>query len=436
MNNKKLLVATYYWPPSGGAAVQRWLSFANKLCEEGWQVHILTVSPKWATYQLQDQSLVAQIDPRIIVHTTKTLEPFGIYKKIFGKDSIPKPAFSNETSPSLLKKAFRFIRGNFFIPDPRIGWKKYAVPKANKVIEEHEIATIITAGPPHSTHFIGKELKRKTNIKWIADFHDLWTDVIYYNMLYHTPIIKQWDKRLERSILENADHIITVGEKYKEKLLSKSGSLTSEKISVLRIGYDEKAVAVQTTVTKQNAFIITYTGSIADFYQPEVFIACLREILSTYPHVPFILRFVGVLSAGIKALIIDAGLESYLEETGYVSHAESISFLIASTVLLLVNPVTKDEEMVIPGKLYEYLAAQKPIINITSSKAETASIIAECNAGRTFERTQKNELMDYMKGLITLWINDKNIDIPPSGCTSIYSRKEITKRLIDVIETQ
>src|SRR6187200_2793343 len=123
MKNKNILIVTYYWPPSGGSAVQRWLSFANKLSEKSFKVHVLTVDEAYATYQLRDESLKQQINPNIRVHTTKTNEPFKFYTLLFGKNSIPKPAFANETAPSLLKKISRFIRGNFFIPDPRKGWK-------------------------------------------------------------------------------------------------------------------------------------------------------------------------------------------------------------------------------------------------------------------------------------------------------------------------
>jgi glycosyltransferase involved in cell wall biosynthesis len=434
-NNNIILIITYYWPPSGGAAVQRWLSFANKLVQQGLTVHLLTVDPKYATYQLFDESLVNQIDPRIHVHTTKTFEPFGLYKFLFGKNSIPKPAFSDETKPSILKKASRFVRGNFFIPDPRKGWKPYAVKKATALIKEHHIKTIITAGPPHSTHFIGKELKEMHSVKWIADFHDLWTDVIYYNMLYHLPIVKQKDRQLERLILESADKIITVGDKYKQKLLQKSTYISSDTIDVLRIGYDETIFkSVTAPRSSSNTFTITYTGSIADFYEPEVFLKAFQNITTKHPEISFRLRFVGVLSAGIRIKINQLGLNPILDEVGYVSHKRSIQYLLESTILLLVNPVTKDEEMVIPGKVYEYLAAQKPIINITKPTAETALLIEECEAGRTFDRHMQNELESYLESLLQVWRQKHTLDLKGNAeKIQVFSRVEISKQLLKTL---
>ena len=428
---KKLLIITYYWPPSGGAAVQRWLSFANKLAEKNYSVHILTVDEKYATYQLIDESLRQQVNSSIQVHTTKTREPFKIFTLLFGKKSMPKPAFSNETNASFIKKVSRFIRGNFFIPDPRKGWRRFAVKKAAELISQEKIRCVITAGPPHSTHFIGKELKEKLRIYWIADFHDLWTDVIYYDMLYHLPIIRRVDKILERSILEAADLVFTVGHKYREKLLSKSDQLQKEKIKILRIGYDERRFVRTTETIAQKKFIITYTGTIANFYQPQVFISALRAVVHKFPEIHFRLQFAGILAGDIKNDIIKACLCYILDDLGYLTHHQSVELLKNSTVLLLVNPVTKDEEMVIPGKIYEYFAAGKPIINITTHKSETASLISEARAGETFERGEHKALKEYLTTLIEHWKLNGTLDLENNlPLISQYSRNEITEQLI------
>jgi glycosyltransferase involved in cell wall biosynthesis len=426
-HNKKVLIINYYWPPSGGSAVQRWLSFSNELVALGWDVYVVTVDEKYATYQLNDESLVNEIHPGVKVFTTKTLEPFFLYKFIFGKQSIPKPAFANESNPSFIKKASRFVRGNLFIPDPRKGWHNFAVKKAESLIAANNIPLVITAGPPHSTHFIGRTLKNKLHIKWIADFHDLWTDVIYYDLLYHLPAVKRIDRALEKKILEDADRLITVGEEYKNKLLSKSVNIPAEKIHISRIGYDEHLFP-QKTVSVQDKFSIAYVGSIADFYHPEVFFRALQNVRRKFPQVPLQLRFVGVLSEGIRNAIRQCSLSDVLEETGYVSHKEAVNELLKATALLLVNPQTKDEKMVIPGKIYEYLAAEKTIINITVPDAEIASLIEINRAGKTFGRNMQAELEEYLIYLFTNWQENKTLDISNTN-KSIYSRGVIAARL-------
>ncbi|MGI8951792.1 MAG: glycosyltransferase [Chitinophagaceae bacterium] len=401
MIEKKLLVITYYWPPSGGPAVQRWLSLTDELVKLGWQIWVVTVDEKYATYQMTDTSFVDKINPSIKVYKTKTIEPFNFYKLLFGKKSIPAPGFSNEANPSFVKKFFRFIRGNLFIPDPRKYWKNFASKKAAELIKENNINIIITAGPPHSTHFIGEFLKRKLCVNWICDFHDLWTDVIYYKLLYHLPFVKKSDQKKEIQILESCDKIFTVGEKYKEKLLSKTKNISPGKIHLIRIGFNDEILQT-TLINNQNKFIISYIGSIADYYYPEIFFNALF-IAKQNIKINLLVRFVGVVSPVISDLIKKYQLEDCVEFTGYVQHKKAISFLMQSTVLLLINPVTENESMIIPGKIYEYLAANKPIINITKKNSETAGIIAQCNAGKTFARHETQALANYLIDLFTEW---------------------------------
>ena len=429
-SNKKILIITYYWPPSGGPAVQRWLSLSNELAKLGWEVNVITVDEKYATYQLYDDSHAKMIHENIKIIKTRTREPFGLYKLFFGKKSIPAPGFSNESDPSLVKRLARFIRGNLFIPDPRRGWKPFIVRAASELIIEKQINKVITAGPPHSTHLAGIELKKKfEKLQWTCDFHDLWTDVIYYHLLYHLPAAKRKDAVLERTVLEQCDHILTVGEKYKARLLSKSGNISADKFHICRIGYDENLFFDLQTAPQQEKFIITYTGTMADYYQPSIFFNALKNVMTTHPQVPFQLRFVGIIAENIQEDLARLGLADILQITGYVQHEIAVSYTKSSTVLLLVNPVTKDEEVVIPGKIYEYLAARKPIINITKKESETAELIEQCQAGKTFSRDMQKELEEYLRELAEGWMKNKTLDYPYNNSIERFSHKEIALEL-------
>jgi glycosyltransferase involved in cell wall biosynthesis len=427
--DKKLLLVNYYWPPSGGPAVQRWLSLTSELAELGWKIWVLTVDEKYATYQMYDYTFVDKIHPSVQVVKTKTIEPFGFYKLLFGQKSIPAPGFSNEANPSFTKKVFRFIRGNFFIPDPRKYWKSFAVKAASTLITNEEIKLVITAGPPHSTHFIGKSLNEKFGVKWVCDFHDLWTDAIYYNLLFHLAIVKKQDLNLERQILESCDKILTVGEKYKLKLLSKSAKVLPQKISLVRIGF-EGSLFAEKDASASPYFTIAYIGSIAEYYQPEVFFAAVRHLVDSATSHDIRIRFVGIASPVIKQLINKYNLSSIYQEDGYQPHYEAVKAMKEATVLLLMNPVTKDESMVIPGKIYEYLAAGKPIINVTTKDSETALLITASKAGRTFERNEQTALQDYLLELYQQWQIDKLESFnPDKNRIEEYSRSSISKDL-------
>jgi glycosyltransferase involved in cell wall biosynthesis len=427
MKNKKVLIITYYWPPSGGSAVQRWLSLSNQLIKLGWDVFVLTVDSKYATFQLTDESLINDIDSRIHVSTTRTREPFPLFKMIFGQNSIPKPAFANETNPGWIKKISRFIRGNFFIPDPRKGWIPFAFDKAKELIDREGIGIVITAGPPHSTHFTGKKLKEEKGIRWVADFHDLWTDVIYYDFLYHLPASRKKDAALEKEILESADQILTVGEAYRQKLLSKSDNLNANHFHIIRIGYDETLFNVPSPA-RQEIFTVTYSGSIADFYQPDIFFSALGKIRKRHPDIAFRLEFAGILSDGIRKMAVENNLLDIFVETGYLSHQEAVKKICKATILLLVNPVTRDEKMVIPGKIYEYLAAKKPVCNITVTDAETANILAKNKAGETFNRNMEDQLTVWLESQVEVWKKNGNLDIVSDGAKA-YSIRSIALQL-------
>ena len=436
-SKKKVLIITYYWPPSGGSAVQRWLSFSNHLAQLGYEIFVLTVSEETASYPLLDKTLVEKIDSNIQVFRTPTKDLFSFYKKYIGKGQVPSAGFANEGKPNLLQLAARFVRGNFFLPDPRKSWNKTSIPKALELIKEHQIDTLITAGPPHSTHLIGKKVKEiKNSIYWIADFHDAWTDVWYYDKLFKTKPIVSLDKRMERNILQQADHVLVVGSYLKEVLASKIDS-EDDKFSVISMGYNDEIDQLKMN-EKNTHFTITYTGTIDFEYHPQVVFDALKQLLSENPNYKVKLRFVGLLSPSIRENIIAERLGEILEETGYVSHQESINYLIQSDSLLLISPKVKSEKLIIPGKLYEYLATQKPIINIGHLETDTARIVSLCEAGKNFNREQVDELFAFIKHQYKLWENDSTEENHASHNTTYqnYRRSNEAQKIAALIESR
>ena len=188
---KKVLILSYYWPPSGGAGVQRWLKFSKYLFDFDVEPIVLTVDEQYAEYPNLDLSLVQDVHPKLKVHKTKTWEPFNIYKKISNQEKLKHGNVSSKKS--IKGKLINFIRANFFVPDPRRYWKKYAIKEALSIINKQDIACIITTGPPHSVHLIGLELKKKTGIKWLADFRDPWTNFMFNEDLPRLSFIKKMD---------------------------------------------------------------------------------------------------------------------------------------------------------------------------------------------------------------------------------------------------
>jgi len=428
---KKILIITYYWPPCGGPGVQRMLKFARYLPEFGYLPYVVTVDEKKASYPITDYSLLKDVPESVQVYRTDTSEPFGLYSKITNKKEIPHSGFANEDKPGFVQKASRFIRGNLFLPDARKGWNKFALKQARELLATEKFDGFITSSPPHSTQLLGLKIKKETGLPWIADLRDPWTDIYYYKDMMHLPIAKKIDAAYEKTVLENADEILVVSDAIKNIFLSKSSKLAEEKFHIIPNGYDDADFSVSNK-TLSDKFIITYTGTLAANYGVENFIQAASDIINGDNDSPLRLRFVGELADTIKESIKDKGLSEKVEYIQYVPHKKAVECLIDSTALLLAIPNIENNEGILTGKLFEYLASRKPIICIGPEKGDAAKIINECEAGMTFNYQEKSKLKQYLQSLINKWKQDHDIDRKNENHIK-YSRKKQAEELSRII---
>jgi glycosyltransferase involved in cell wall biosynthesis len=421
----KVLIISYYWPPSGGAGVQRWLKFSKYLPDLGWTPVVLTVDPAYATYPVTDSSLAADVPPSVTVYTTKASDYFSVYKK--DKSRVPNAGFANNPDDSFKSKVFRFVRGNFFLPDPRKGWNKYAFKKACEIITKEKIENIITTSPPHSTQLIGLKLKKKfPGINWIADLRDPWTEIYYYDQFYPTFISKAIDLNYEKEVLNNADKILTVGESLKNLFSSKTDGLES-KTAVITNGYDESDFK-ETKKTIPLVFTITYVGTLSDNYPVEGFINAIKNFALTGDN--FLLRFIGTVSQNNKQLIRTNVSDACLEFIPYVDHSSAVKYMLSTSALLLIIPDHSSNKSIITGKLFEYLASDKPIVCLGPEDGDAAAIIHETQHGRTFSYNDSAGVSEYLKGLYT---GKNKIEMKSA---EKYSRLELTKKIIPLFQNK
>ncbi len=388
---EKILIITYYWPPSGGAGVQRWLKFSKYLPEFGFEPIILTVDENQASYAQHDYSLLKEINPDLSVYKTKTFEPYNLYRKLTNKKEIPYGGFSNQKKVTFFEKLTRFIRGNLFVPDPRKGWNRYALKKAIELVNAEQIGVVVTSGPPHSTHLIGRRIKERTGIRWIADFRDPWTDIYYYKSLYHSKLATRFDRYLEKSVLTEADKIITVSEEVGKLLLQKiPGHI--EKIVVIPNGYDEEDFDLVEPVRNEK-FTITYTGTISISYRIDQFIEAVCQLPDRVKE-QLKIRFVGNVPDEIIDLFHRKNLGALIEVLGYVPHKQAISQMLGASILLMAIPDSPDNKGIVTGKFFEYLAAKRPILAIGPLDGEVDRMINKCHAGKlvSYDETEKMRL--------------------------------------------
>jgi glycosyltransferase involved in cell wall biosynthesis len=421
---KKVLIISYYWPPSGGGGVQRWLKLANYLKEFSVDPIVLTVDSKYASYPHIDEHFLKEVKD-ITTYRTKSFEALKVYGSLFGKKNVPHSAFANVDKKSPLQTISRFIRGNMFVPDPRKGWNKYAIKEAKKIIAEHGITTIITTSPPHSTQLIGLQLKKELSINWIADLRDPWTDIFYYKDLLHLPFRRKKDIRLEKEVLQNADQIITVSNSLKQLFADKLTN-SSKKIHVIPNGFDPKDFEIKSN-HQNSEFTFGYIGSLTEEYSPQALFSALQR-LKKYK---FKLKFIGNVSPGIIDLLREYDLESHCVFKDRVAHDQAVIEMKTSDALLLLIPEVENNEGILTGKIFEYIASRKPIIGIGPENGDASKILAEFSQCKMFDY-QSNEIAAFIKQQLDAFYEGKSQE--SSGDHQHYSRKHQAGEIADLIK--
>ena len=434
---KKVLIISYYWPPSGGSGVQRWLKFVKYFREFGIEPIVLTIDPAFATFPNHDYSLSKEIPEGIEIHTTQASSPFELYKKVRKKDA-PQAGFSGEKKTGLADKAMRFIRGNFFIPDARIGWNKFALEKARTIIRENNIESIVTTSPPHSTQLIGLELKRMFNLYWLADLRDPWTEIYYNQELFRTSFAKKKDYNLEQLCLKNADKIVVVSEDIKRHFGANRKEIL-DKIHVIPNGFDEadflKVKSEELRVKSEvesgklrdeslTCKVISYVGNLGEQYPVQGFLEAFSEIVKKDSD--WKLNFVGNCHNGVKTLVEKLNLSKSVVFIPYVNHSEAIDFMIKARILLLIIPEIENNKGILTGKLFEYLATGNPILNIGPKDGDAAIILKENAVSVTLNPSEKPQIVDFI-------LNSSPTNTPSNLSEHKFSRRNLTGEMAGLI---
>jgi glycosyltransferase involved in cell wall biosynthesis len=395
------------------------------------QPYVVTVDPDAATYPLRDETLLREVDPRIQIFHTNTIEPLDIYKRLSGKTQVPFGGFANSEDQrvSLGQKLARFIRGNFFLPDARIGWNRFAYRMCEELIRNQKFEAVITTSPPHSTQLIGLKLKQRFGLPWIADMRDPWTDIYYYNKLYLTTFSKARDIRMEKRVLENADSVVVVSDGVRSLLADKLPSVDTKKIHIISNGFDEADFPVHRHHEQQENFIISYTGTLSDDYRIDALTNALPEILKVNPSVK--LHMTGSISATIHKRITSIAGDRVIWKS-QVSHSEAIQQMLNASLLLLVIPDVKENKGILTGKLFEYLAAKRPILCIGPVDGDAAAIIQQCESGITINYDDSRAAHQFLNHQVNEWLKTLNL-IVGNDQVKHYSRLHQAQQFLELI---
>lgn len=424
----RVLIITYYWPPAGGPGVQRWLKFVKYLPNYG--VQPIVYVPENPTYPILDAHLNSEVAENIEIIKSPIREPYRFAElfskkksKTISKGIIPKDKIS------FSQKLLLFIRGNFFIPDARVFWVKPSMKYLLKYLKNNPVDVVITTGPPHSIHLIGLELKHTLNCKWMADFRDPWTTIHYHKDLKLTKKAKNKHLQLESEVLKNADKIIVTSPSTKNEFVQK----TSKPVALITNGFDDE-FEIDKSPNPDNTFSIAHIGTLLSDRNPEI----LWEVLSELIHeneafkLKLELKFAGVVSDSVKMSLKHYNLNSFSRFMGYIPHDEAIALQRKAAVLLLLEIDRPETRAILPGKLFEYLAAQRPIIAIGPEKSDIELILNETQAGIFFDSSKKKELKREIMRLFEL--HKENKLTVNSINVEQYHRKNLAEKMAEALK--
>ena len=406
---KKVLLVTYYYPPTGDIGTFRPLTFTKYLPELGFHPYVLTVRNR--SVGAVDHTLLNEIPPGVrVIETPSAEHPFLRAPRLLGID----PRW-------------------FMLPDVHIGWLPFAVPRGVETIRQEEIDVILATAPVFTSLLVGYLLKRRTGKPLVIDFRDPWTQNVFLSRL--SPVHRRIEHRLERMVVEAADHVITTTEPMRAALIRKYPALRQRSDTILN-GFDP--VDFQgLTRSVPDRFTITYTGRLYGVRTAAPFLSAVRRVLDRRGDLRERIRvlFAGPKDKRTEKAVREMHLEDVVELVGFVSHRESLQFMTNADVLLLI--MSEKEAvgggagtMMIPGKTFEYLGARRPILALAPEGA-VAELVRDTGSGTVVAPDDVSGIADTILRLFDSWqagtLNVKPVDV------SVFDRRTSAARLATVL---
>lgn len=427
---KRVLIITYYWPPSGGSGVQRWLKCVRYLREFGWEPIVYTVSN--GEYPVSDPLLEKEIPEGVQVLKRPIWEPYQLYKRFTGQKTSQKvvSGFLKDKKPSLSGRISVWIRGNLFIPDARRFWIGPSAKFLRGWLKENPVDAMVSTGPPHSMHLIALKLRRKLNLPWVADFRDPWTNIDFYQELMLSKWADRKHHRLEKAVVDNASRVVVVGNVMREEF----EEIGKRKVDVVTNGYDEADVQMVPASERDKAFSIAHIGMLNQHRSHEAFWAALQQLCVETPgfREHLLVRLVGKVDFAARESIERHGLGGQVKYIDYLGHHEAVALQGRSQLLLLSINDTPNARGVITGKLFEYLASRRPVLCIGPVDGDAAAIVKDAQAGMTVGFKDQQGIQQAILGFYQQYLQGQ-LEVDSQGVEQ-YSRRALTGKFAQLFD--
>ena len=388
--NKTIGILAYYWPPAGGSGVQRWLRFANHLCDLGWDVHVFTFkNPK---YPIREKSNLEIINPKIKVNKIKGFE-FPKFMTSPSENILFNNYYSNYSSTQsymydqVARKFIYTLRELFLFPDAR----KFLINPSYKFLKnyyrKHNLNHLITTGPPHSMHLAGMKLKKDSGIKWIADFRDPWSNFFQNKLLNELDLTIKKHEKAEADVLKNCDGVFTTSESLKSKF-----SIKNKNSYYVPSGFEKEIES-----TDHNKFRIIYAGSMKEIQNPKNLWLALHDLIKSDEKFKDLLEI--ILIGNIDRRVINSIEFKKIRDRKILSYMskKQLDDEISKSQLQVVCSVNyPDSDDIVPGKFFHYLSSKKNILGISNKGSDLEKIINETKSGMSFDYDNYEDLKNYI----------------------------------------
>lgn len=424
----RVLMIAAAFPPSGGPGVQRSVKFAKYLPRFGWLATVWTVEQ--VDDLPQDPTLLHDLPTEVVIHR-------------FGKGNLLRSLRGSLRSltaggwvPSRLASAIDWrITSRLaqrHLPDDFAGWARASLRRVCRLVEQEKIDVIYSTYSPASNHLLALEVQQETGLPWVADFRDLWTDDPGYRET--SPPRRRAHRALEQRILEQADAVVGVSEAQTAMLADRVPGHTSKFVTITN-GFDPDDFAASRSggSKDRDRFVLVHVGRFDHRRMTPALWAGLRRWVDRLgePRNRFTLRLVGHVGGDARARIEAAGLSYQL--SGYQTHSQAIAEMCRADALLLIMGTGQNAETVIPAKIFEYLASQRPVLAVGPSPGISQRLVESCAAGLT-AALDEHEIADALEKLYRAWASGKPLHGCPGAHLERFSRVPLTGALASVFQ--